>query len=130
MSRGYGAVYVISDGLLRTISAALTPDEARDLIRDLELRQVRNELAPRLNGGSREAAMEAGQALAAAIKDVQDRPVGEVRVRRGWIGPPFTYHWAYVAEARPPGASRPETYRIRRGLATEVSRVWWYVPLF
>jgi hypothetical protein len=134
-ARGPGAVVLLIVALValfgvpRLIATPFSEAEASQAIRLFRSRQVSAEYTAQLNAAAPGERHTVGLAMAAALRKVNEEPAGVVRIRRSWLGPPFTYRWTHVVEARRDGEP-PKTYRIRNGIAVAASRFWWYVPLF
>jgi hypothetical protein len=115
-------------GLPRMLASPLPADEAADVIRLLRSRRVSETYGPRLSAASPADKPAVAEEMARALRSINE-PLGELRIRRAWIGPPFAYRWTHVVEVRRDGEP-PSTYRISRGIASEAPRFFWHLPLF
>src|SRR5262245_36380334 len=93
-------------------------EEAEQLIRLLRGRQVSEAYDARLRDATPETRTAIAREMSAAMRRAREEPLGVIRVRRGWVGPPFSYNWTYYVEVQREGEP-PSTYRIRRGMVSE-----------
>jgi hypothetical protein len=115
-------------GLPRLLATPPSAAEAEHLIRLLRARQVNEAYDARLREAAPDTRSAIAAEMAAALRRTREEPLGVTRVKRGWVGPPFSYSWTYFVEVGREGKP-PATYRIRRGLVSEAHRFWWHIPI-